>query len=93
MNRLLIKGGRVIDPASGIDGLFDVYVIGGKIAAVKPAPPPNTPISPFEKGGIKGGLEKGGRGDLNDWTIMDAAGLLVCPGFIDMHTHLREPTY
>jgi dihydroorotase len=81
LNRLLIKGGRVIDPASGIDGLFDVYVIGGKIAAVKPA------ILP------KPTLEKGGRGDLNDWTIIDASGLIVCPGFIDMHTHLREPGY
>ena len=39
MNRLLIKGGRVVDPAGGIDGLFDVYAIGGKIAAVKPYEP------------------------------------------------------
>ena len=31
MNRLFIKGGRVVDPANGIDGLFDVYVVDGKI--------------------------------------------------------------
>ncbi|HBR18423.1 MAG: dihydroorotase [Deltaproteobacteria bacterium RIFCSPLOWO2_12_FULL_43_16] len=78
---MLIKGGRVIDPVSGIDGLFDVYVFGGKIAAVKPSIPPGSP------------LEKGGVGDLDDWTIIDATGLIVCPGFIDMHTHLREPGY
>ena len=30
---------------------------------------------------------------MNDWTMIDAAGLIVCPGFVDMHTHLREPGY
>jgi len=77
----------VIDPASGVDGLFDVYAIGGKIAAVKPAIPPN----PW--GQISNLSPKGEKGDLNDWTIIDAAGLIVCPGLIDMHTHLREPGY
>ncbi|MBI3399221.1 MAG: dihydroorotase [Deltaproteobacteria bacterium] len=81
MNKLLIKGGRVIDPVNNIDSLFDIYSIGGKIAAVKPAIPTNPP------------LEKGGREDLNDLTVIDATGLVVCPGFIDMHTHLREPGY
>ncbi|MBI5328107.1 MAG: dihydroorotase [Deltaproteobacteria bacterium] len=76
MKRLLIKGGRVIDPASGIDGIFNVYAVGGKIAAVKPHV--QTPDS-------------GPQSD--DWDIIDAAGLIVCPGFIDMHTHLREPGY
>ncbi len=35
MNKLLIKGGRVIDPANGVDGIFDVYAVGGKIAAIE----------------------------------------------------------
>ncbi|MBI5048002.1 MAG: dihydroorotase [Deltaproteobacteria bacterium] len=76
MNRLLIKGGRVIDPASGIDGLFDVYAVGGKIAAVKPNL--STPAPDSQSDG---------------WNIIDATGLIVCSGFIDMHTHLREPGY
>lgn len=76
MNRLLIKGGRVIDPASGIDGLFDVYAVGGKIAAVKPTL--STPAPDSQSDG---------------WNIIDATGLIVCSGFIDMHTHLREPGY
>jgi predicted amidohydrolase len=37
MNRLVIKGGRLIDPSSGIDGTYNIYVMGGRIAAVKPA--------------------------------------------------------
>ncbi|MET0877910.1 MAG: amidohydrolase/deacetylase family metallohydrolase, partial [Tardiphaga sp.] len=32
---LLLRGGRVIDPASGIDGIKDVAIRGGKIAAVQ----------------------------------------------------------
>jgi len=49
VNRLLIRGGRVIDPINDRDGLFDIYVIGEKIAAVKP---PIPPVPPLEKGGI-----------------------------------------
>lgn len=58
-----IRGGRVIDPASGRDEIADVFVVGGKFSA-EPAP----------------GAEE-----------IDARGLVVCPGFIDMHVHLREP--
>ncbi len=34
MKRMLIAGGRVLDPANGIDGQFDVLMSGGKIEAV-----------------------------------------------------------
>ncbi|MBW7956598.1 MAG: dihydroorotase [Deltaproteobacteria bacterium] len=37
MNRLIIKGGRLIDPAAGIDGLYNIYVMGGRVASVKKA--------------------------------------------------------
>ncbi len=37
MNSLLLRSGRVIDPASAIDGAFDVLVVSGEIAAVAPA--------------------------------------------------------
>ena len=67
MKRLL-KGGRVVDPANGIDGMFDVLIDGDRIATV-------------------------GRGLPVDGAavIEIPAGLIVCPGFIDMHVHLREP--
>ncbi len=67
--RLLIRGGRVLDPATGLDGRLDILVEGGRIAAVGPA----------------AGLPA-------DRTV-DAAGLVVVPGLIDLHVHLREPGF
>src|SRR3954464_10339925 len=68
-NVMLLKGGRVVDPANGRDGVFDVLIDGDRIA-------------------------RGGR-DLpanNGVAVVDVpSGLIVCPGLIDMHVHLREP--
>ncbi|HVP57021.1 MAG TPA: dihydroorotase [bacterium] len=72
--KLLIRGGRVIDPAQELDVAADVLVEDGKIAAV------GAPV-----GGVGGGSDPG------DATIIEARGLVVSPGLIDMHVHLREP--
>jgi dihydroorotase len=67
MKRLL-KGGRVVDPANGIDGVRDVLIDGDRIARVGHDLP------------------------VNGAAVMEIpSGLIVCPGFIDMHVHLREP--
>ena len=67
MNRLLIRGGRVIDPAAGTELEGDVLVEGGVIEAV----------------GV--GL------DAEGGEVVDGAGLVVAPGFVDPHVHLCEP--
>lgn len=67
--KILIRNGRVIDPAAGHDGVADVLVEDGVIVAV-------------EKG-----IEAG------ETHEVDAKGLVVAPGLIDMHVHLREPGY
>jgi dihydroorotase len=69
MAALLIKNGRVIDPASGHDAIADVWIEGGVITGV------GANLSPS-------GAE-----------LFDATGLIVAPGFIDMHVHLREPGF
>ncbi len=65
--RLLIKNGRVIDPASGTDDTLDILLDRGKIVDIKPK---------IEEDGLK---------------TIDASRLVIAPGFIDMHVHLREP--
>jgi dihydroorotase len=70
MNSLLLDGGRVIDPANGLDLTADLLIEDGKIAAVGP----------------NAGSQAGG-----DIERMDVTGLVICPGLIDLHVHLREP--
>jgi dihydroorotase len=72
---LRISNGRVLDPASGADAQLDVLIDGEKIAAVGPA----AEIS--QKSAQRGG----------EIETLDARGLIVAPGFIDLHCHLREP--
>ena len=63
---LVIRGGRVVDPSSGVDRVGDVVVIDGRIAL-------------------------GGESVPAGAVSIDAGGLIVCPGLIDIHVHLREP--
>lgn len=67
MKGLLVRGGRLIDPAAGRDGPFDLLLRDGLVVE------------------IGEGLSAG------DAEVLDAAGLCVFPGFIDLHAHLREP--
>jgi dihydroorotase len=66
-DRLLLAGGRVVDPARSVDAVLDVLLEGGKVAQV------------------------GRRLRAKGAEVVDVKGLVVCPGFIDIHTHLREP--
>ncbi len=69
MSELLLKGGRVLDPASGKDGRADVRIADGRIVEVAD--------------GLDGGSAE----------VVDCSGLWVMPGFVDLHTHLREPGF
>jgi dihydroorotase len=75
---ILIRGGRVIEPHSKLDGAVDILIDAGKIVSMgrnaaemvwdRETPTHHTPLE-----------------------VIDAHGLLVVPGLIDIHTHLREP--
>jgi dihydroorotase len=70
MTALVIRGGHLIDPATGVDGPKDILLKDGHVAEIA------------------------GPGKLkatNGAEVLDATGLTVAPGLIDMHVHLREP--
>jgi dihydroorotase len=66
--KILIKNGRVIDPASGLDEVRDIYIAAGHIVAMGQAP-----------------------ADFHANSEIDASGLVVCPGLVDLAVRLREP--
>jgi N-acyl-D-aspartate/D-glutamate deacylase len=64
MTSLVLKGGRVIDPATGFDEVTDVLVQDDWVAAVGP--------------------------DLTGDRTLDVTGLVVGPGFVDLHSHVHS---
>ena len=71
--KLLLKGARVVDPASGVDGVRDVLIDGDRVARVDVAIPADAAAGAV--------------------IIELGPSLVLCPGLIDMHVHLREPGY
>ena len=69
--KIVIKNGHVLDPASGRDGIYDLWIEDGIISRVEQA------------------VEAGQQHTAD--RIIDAAGLYVMPGFIDLHVHFRDP--
>jgi dihydroorotase len=67
MSRVLFRGARVVDPASGHDAVADVLIEDETIAEVGTASVP--------------------RGA----TVLECDGLVLAPGLVDLHAHLREP--
>ena len=70
MKTMLIRNGRIVDPANDRDEVADLLIIDGKIAS----------LSEFRK--FNSGVEE-----------IDATDLIVAPGLIDIHVHLREPGF
>ena len=69
---LILRGGRVFDPALGLDEIADVVIEGDRVTRV--------------------GRDASASIPRNDTIrIVEASGLWVCPGFVDLHVHLREP--
>lgn len=71
----IIAGGRVIDPSSKLDKTADIYIENGKIKKIET----EKTLTAKE---IK---------EFDPEEIFNARGLIVAPGLVDMHVHLREP--
>ncbi len=79
---ILIKNGYVVEPESGEEGIADILIDRSRIDRLKfkGAVSEFSPII-FEK-----------KLDENTFTI-DAHGLVVAPGLVDVHVHFREPGF
>jgi dihydroorotase len=73
---LILRGGRVIDPSRGFDGEADVVVEKGRIQRIGPGAAASIPKDPRSDEPVRD---------------VDASGLWVVPGFVDLHVHFREP--
>ncbi len=83
--RLLIRNGRLVDPANQMDAIQDLLICDGKIRRIEPVV--SITLNPAEINRIAERIETP-----TDEAI-DATGLIVTPGLIDMHVHLREPGF
>ena len=77
MSAIIIRGGRIIDPANKRDEIADLYIVDGKIVGSK-----SEIREEFTRRGGKSEIEE-----------IDARGWIVAPGLIDIHVHLREPGF
>jgi dihydroorotase len=68
--RLLLKGGRIIDPSQNMDAGMDLLIENGTISRIEKTIP---------------------KGTGEETQVIDLTGMIITPGLIDMHTHLREP--
>ncbi|VCU70065.1 Dihydroorotase [Pigmentiphaga humi] len=68
--KIHIQGGRLIDPANGIDAVQDVYIAAGRVVGIGQAPAGFVPSR-----------------------VIDAQGLAVLPGLVDLSARLREPGF
>lgn len=80
MSRILIRGGRLIDPSRSFDGICDVLIEEGEIVAMEP-------VGRFD-------AASGATADaIKNAMIIEAAGWWVVPGLVDPHVHLRDPGF
>ena len=79
--RILIKNGHIIDPSQKIDEVGDIFIEDGKIKELM-----------MQDTGYKM-QDRKIKDHESDSRIIDAKGLYVLPGLVDMHVHLREPGF
>ena len=79
MAKLLLRGGRVIDPSQNMDSEMDLLIEDGKIVEIG-------------KNICRSGMDSERKSEVG-FSILDLQDMVVVPGLIDMHTHLREPGF
>ena len=94
---VLLKQGHLIDPQVNLDGIFDIAIVGEKIAKV--APHIETDDAVFATGaaggsaGATSATAASADEGFSDVEVIDCEGKLIFPGLVDMHVHFREPGF
>lgn len=83
---VLVKGGYVVDPASGFEGVADILTENGKILAIGPDIGPEAGMEGEKSCVWDSRLEK-------DMEVIHAEGKIVAPGLVDVHVHFRDPGF
>ena len=83
---LWIKNGYVIDPKSGMEGKKDILIENGRIVKI-------TESGSAENAGAASEQGIGAGADAENMQVINAEGLIVAPGLIDVHVHFREPGF
>lgn len=89
MTHILLTGGRILDPTSGTDALGDVLIVDGVIAAVRT----DTHDGAGDEARHGDGPPDSDATQDSDVEVVDCTGRWIAPGFVDLHTHLREPGF
>ena len=92
MSTIILKGGHVIDPSQNLDEVADVAIVDGRIDSI------GRSLGSEQHRSGSGAGSKGSEQTPNakhrtadGVETIDCSGLVVSPGFIDVHSHLREP--
>lgn len=78
---LLVKNGYIVNPAEGKEGRWDILIEGKKIVKIK------------KKIDIRTISESGYEKETEALKVIDAEGMLVAPGLVDVHVHFRDPGF
>ena len=84
MSTIILKGGRVVDPSQNMDQVADVAIVNGQIDSIGRGLAESAKTSHV-------GRDTSHVGRREAVETIDCSGLVVAPGFIDVHSHLREP--
>lgn len=86
---LIIKNGRIVDPATGLNGMYDILIDGDRISRIGFC----GSLDDMAAESMSMKLMDGGSQEAEELTEIDATGCVIAPGLVDGHVHFRDPGF